>query len=249
MASLLVFGGTTEGREVAAFLDKLSISYFYSTKTPVKFTGKAKHIVGDMNASAIKRFCNREKITTIINASHPFAKILDENIIQNTSGIRLIRFERKHIKRVATPLVKYTPDFSAMIAFLERLKPSLTLALTGVQTINKLKSYWEKYPTYFRILDRLYSIEFAKKHGFPTAQILFGTPQKLADEIVLFQKIKPDVILTKESGYNGNLHIKIVAATACKIPIFILEKPPISDRYEKVSDSEMLYQCLNGRTS
>ena len=248
MGALLVFGGTTEGRAVASFLDEACIPYFYSTKTPVKFTGKGTHIVGDMDAQEIQSFCTSTKITTIINASHPFATKLDENIRSVTKAIKLIRFQRAQMQRAKAPLVKYVRDFEAMIQLLKSIQPDVTLALTGVQTIEKLKLHWEKHPTYFRILDRSYSKKIAQKNGFPAERILLGTPQKLSEEIALINQLKPAVILTKESGYNGGLHIKIQAATACKTPIFILEKPLALKRYEKVSDCKNLYQILNGRT-
>ena len=242
--SILVFGGTTEGKQVAKYLDELNIQYFYSTKTKVPFLGKGIPIHGELTTKKIDEFCHKEKISCIINASHPFAEQLHQTVLAIQTQIPLIRFERSFTEKVQHPLVHYVNSFEEAISLFEEKKFKSLLALSGVQTIIKLKPYWENHLTWFRILDRDSSREIARKSGFPSDKLLYGYPQDEEEEIHLFKNLEPSVVLTKESGINGKLDQKIAAALAVKIPIVVLSKPELSERYILINSLDELTGLL-----
>jgi len=237
---ILVFGGTTEGRQVAEILDKLRIPYYYTTKTKINFTGKGNYIYGAMTTSAIEFFCKKNKIIQIINASHPFAVQLHGAVADISIDIELIKFQREFTERISHPLVHYVDSFDDALFYFKKQKHKSLLALSGVQTISKLQAFWKDYPTWFRILDRDSSTMIATKANFPKKNLLFGYPQSQKEEMKLFDAISPDVIFTKESGRNGKLEEKIAAAIAMDIPIVILKKPKISNRYLCINTKEAL---------
>lgn len=228
---LLVFGGTTEGKQVAKTLDEQGFEYFYSTKTKVAFTGKGKAIYGALTTLDIECFCKKHTITHIINASHPFAEVLHKTISSINLDLPLIRFKRQFPPHTQHPLIQYSSNFDEAIQHFKKQKYDSLLALSGVQTITKLKPYWIKNKTWFRILDKPLSRKIAEKEQFPSEHLLFGFPQNTPEEIKLFKTINPSVILTKESGTNGKLEAKIEAAIATQIPLLILKKPLLSKRY------------------
>ncbi|CAM1343221.1 precorrin-6A/cobalt-precorrin-6A reductase [Tenacibaculum amylolyticum] len=228
---ILVFGGTTEGKQVASFLDEVGLLYYYSTKTKVPFTGKGIPIDGALTKEALEQFCSERKITHIVNASHPFAEVLHTTVASIVTNIPLIRFEREFTPRVAHELVTYVNSFEEAISYFQEKEYCSLLALSGVQTIAKLSNYWKNNKAWFRILDRDSSRAVAKKANFPSSQLLYGYPQNKAEEVLLLKNITPDVIFTKESGVNGKLDQKISAAITTQIPIVILKKPLLSNRY------------------
>lgn len=228
---ILVFGGTTEGKQVASFFDEVGLRYYYSTKTKVPFTGKGTPIYGALTKDVLEQFCLNNKITHIVNASHPFAEVLHTTVASIGIDIPIIRFEREFTSRVAHKLVTYVNSFEEAISYFQQKEYHLLLALSGVQTIAKLSAYWEKNETWFRILDRDSSRTVAKKANFPSSQLLYGYPQNEEEEILLLKKIRPAVIFTKESGINGKLDQKISAAIKTETPIVILKKPLLSNRY------------------
>ena len=118
------------------------------------------------------------------------------------------------------------------------------MVLTGVQSIPHLSSYWQIHTCWFRILNRDYSIDFAARHNFPAQNLLFGLPQEKEEEIQLFNKLKPEVILTKESGLNGKLDAKIQAAITCNIPIFIIKKPELSASFKTARNLKDLLNLI-----
>ncbi|MBG6130275.1 cobalt-precorrin-5B (C1)-methyltransferase/precorrin-6A/cobalt-precorrin-6A reductase [Aquimarina sp. EL_43] len=241
---ILVFGGTTEGKKVAKILDELEYPYYYSTKTKVDYEGKGIPIDGVMTTSLLENFCKKHEITHIINASHPFAVQLHQMIADISIALPLIRFQRQFSPRILDQNVSYVDSFEEAIRYFNKNKYSSLLALSGVQTIAKLRSYWKNHLTWFRILDRDSSRAIADEAGFPKTKLLFGYPQSKTAEMELFTKLSPDIIFTKESGSNGKLEEKIAAAQALHIPIVILKKPKISNRYLCIDTKAALIEMI-----
>ncbi|WP_100925207.1 precorrin-6A/cobalt-precorrin-6A reductase [Tenacibaculum sp. SZ-18] len=241
---ILVFGGTTEGKQVASFLDEACIPYYYSTKTKVSFKGKGIPINGALTKHELEQFCIANNIKCIVNASHPFAEILHDTVASIENDIPIIRFEREFTARVKHKLVTYTNSYEESLCEFNKRQYKSILALSGVQTITRLKSYWENNKSWFRILDRDVSRSIAKKANYPSSQLLFGYPQNVEEEINLYKELKPDIIFTKESGVNGKLDQKISAALKTHIPIVILKKPLVSNRYLCINSIEELNQTI-----
>lgn len=241
---ILVFGGTTEGKQVAKILDKLGYPYYYSTKTKIEYTGKGVYIHGPMTDSVLEAFCLEHKITYIINASHPFAVQLHQMIANLSLEIPLLRFQREFSPRIVSKKVFYVDDYEKAILHFNKNRYNVLLALSGVQTISKLKPYWKENTTWFRILDRDTSKAIAASAGFPNTNLLFGYPQSKEAEINLFRKLSVDAVFTKESGNNGKLEEKIEAAQFLDIPIIILKKPKISNRYLCIDTAKELAETL-----
>lgn len=243
---ILVFGGTTEGKQVAKILDELEYPYYYSTKTKVEYKGKGIYVYGAMTTSFLESFCVQKKITHIVNASHPFAIELHKTVSDISVAIPLIRFQRKFSPRVIDPKVFYVDSFEEAIQHFNKNKYNSLVALSGVQTIIKLEPYWKNHPAWFRILDRDSSRAIATEAGFPATNLLFGYPQSKEEEIHLFTKLSPDVVFTKESGSNGRLEEKIEAALFLEIPMVILKRPKISNRYICIDTKEELSKMISG---
>lgn len=229
---VLVFGGTTEGRKVANVLESMGVEYIYSTKTQIDFneTFLCTYRFGAFAKDQLVDFCKQNNIKIIIHASHPFAALLHETIYEAalTLSIPVVRFEREYLARVENDLVKYVSSYEEAIEFLFHKEINSLLALTGVQSIEKMKPYWERHKAIFRILPRQSSLNMAKQAGFPVEWLLLDMPsENIEEEVRIINENKIDGILTKESGESGFLSTKINAALKTKVPIIIIEKPPL----------------------
>ena len=228
---ILIFGGTTEGRICATVCEEAQQAYYYSTKTEhqeidLKY---GIHITGGLSDKEIITFCNQKSIQLVIDAAHPFAEILHENIDNATVklNIPVIRYERIFPPR-ANDLI-WLKSFQEALTYLERQNIDRLLALTGVNTIIKLKPYWKKHHTWFRILDRADSKALAMQAGYPLDQLVYY--QKGADDKILMEELAPQAIITKESGESGGFQEKIQAARDLNIPILVVERPSLSTRF------------------
>ena len=228
---ILVFGGTTEGRIAVETLDEGTGHYFYSTRGDLQKIECAhgKHINGAMTQSDMADFCRSKAIRLIIDAAHPFASSLHSTVdkVSRELCIPVIRFERRY------PSVDYEntvwcDSFDKAIKEMEEVGIERLLALTGVQTIKKLKPYWTMHETWFRILKRDESFEIATQEGFPTNRLAYYDDLSVES---LIQTIHPDAILTKESGETGGFLEKIEAAERHEIKVFVVKRPKLSDNF------------------
>jgi precorrin-6x reductase len=246
---ILVFGGTTEGKKIAKFLERETLPYFYSTKTEIEFDkGQfGSYRFGAFSVAELIAFCQEKKIDTIIHASHPFAEILHQTIAEASSFLSLtvIRFERQYpIKSVSEDVI-YVKSYAEAIAYLNAEKTQSLLALTGVQTIEKLEQYWKKNNTYFRILPRESSLAIAEKAGFPKENLILEFPSDdLNYEIELLKKYNCQAVITKESGESGFLSTKIEAAKICNIPIVIIERVMLPNSFLIASNEADLFNFM-----
>ena len=82
---ILVFGGTTEGRNAVEVLEEAGKPYYYSTKTGEQnITLHHGHrIDGALDEEAMQAFCREKDIRLIVDAAHPFASQL-HSILQET---------------------------------------------------------------------------------------------------------------------------------------------------------------------
>jgi len=195
----------------------------------------------------MQTFIQERKINLIFNCSHPFATELHQTIAQVAVAqqIDVIRLERQYTDRLNHNLVQYVDDYSDALKALELHTSKTLLALSGVQSIPKLKDFWATSPTYFRILDRDESKNIASDNNFPADQLILGLSDgTLTSEINTIKQKNIEVILTKESGESGGLSVKTNAALTCGIPIIILKKPTIPVSFQLVHDTNELKQVL-----
>lgn len=228
---ILVLGGTTEGRIAVQTLDEAGKLYYYSTKGPAQkiLCRCGIHIAGALNETKMNEFCKNNNIQLIVDAAHPFAVNLHQTavVVARCLNIPIIRFERLFAPR--DPSVMWCENYEDAISKLIYDGRKRLLALTGVQTIKILKPYWNQknIDCYFRILDRIESINMAKEDGFMEDNLLFY--KKDSDECMLFAAIKPDSILIKESGSSSNYEKKIEVAKKLSIPIYVIKRPALPE--------------------
>ena len=238
---ILVFGGTTEGKKTAALLENKAQPFLYSTKTKIDFKkgqfGQYRYGVLDVNS--LKELILDLNITTIIYASLPFAKKLTETIHQLCKELQVPVWyiQREYEKRSGNALVHYVKSYHEAIGVLESLKIKRLLALTGVQSINRMSVFWKKTTTYFRILDRDSSLAMAIESGIDEKYLIKSFPSStVEEESRVIDEYQCEAILTKESGKSGYLDVKVNTAIHKNIPIVIIEKPIVPLLFNVVTD-------------
>ena len=232
---ILILGGTTEGRTAVKVADEAGKPYFYSTKGEWQEI-VCKHgtrITGGMNTEEMKSFCRENDIRLLVDAAHPFASQLHRTVDETGRVLNLpvIRFERNYPPR--TDDIIWCEDYADAIRQLGKAEINDLLALTGVQTIGKLRPYWEKHTCRFRVLEREESIGLAMKQGFDASQLVFYHAGE--SESILLEKLHPQAILTKESGESGGFPEKVKAAQTANIPVFAIKRPPLPKHFITVT--------------
>ena len=212
---ILVFGGTTEGRKAVEVLEEAGKVYYYSTKTGEQdiTLHHGQRINGALDVEAIQAFCCEHEIRLIVDAAHPFASQLHENIAQVSvsQNIPVIRYERIYPPR--DPEMEWIDNYSQIPTDIHTL-----LATTGVQSISHLK-WLEKLgiKVIYRILNRESSIHLAHEQGATDDQLCFYP-----------QTADAEAVLMKESGESGGFNEKVKEAKEKSMRIIVLKRPQLS---------------------
>jgi hypothetical protein len=144
--------------------------------------------------------------------------------------------------------VEYCHDYADAVERLRRESPRRLLALTGVNSIARLKEYWLEHPTIFRILNRAESLAVADDAGFPRAYLIYyredGELPSMEEEKDLMQHLGCDALLTKQSGGQGGFEAKVSAALQLDMKVFVIEAPRLPDTWQVVTGRHGLRRAI-----
>ena len=226
---VLVFGGTTEGRRAVEVLEEAGTPFYYSTRGREQAVSlvNGRRMAGAMDVEAIEGFCREHNIRLVVDAAHPFAEQLHHNLWQaaQQTGIPLVRYER--IYPPHTDDITWCRDYEEAVSKMQQQGIGRLLALTGVQTIGRLRRFWQQDECWMRILDREQSREIARREGFPEDHLVYYSDEDDQTR-QLIEHIRPQAILTKESGLSGGFCEKVEAAKAAGVKVFVVERPYIN---------------------
>ena len=222
---ILVFGGTTEGRKAVETLEEAGSLYYYSTRSDGQQVELLNGIrlEGELDVPKMIAICREHDIRLIIDAAHPFAEELHRNLLflAKHIGAPIIRYERIYPEHDSDLI--WCKDYEEAIRQLEARGITRLLALTGVNTIGRLRPYWEKHEDcWFRILNRRASKYVAMANRFPEERLVYYQTDGTKELIEAFH---PQAIITKESGLSGGFEEKVAVAREAGISVFVVERP------------------------
>ena len=240
---ILVIGGTTEGRIAAQTLDAAGTPFFYSTKGDLQQVElyNGERLCGAMDIAGMTGFCRENDIKLLVDAAHPFASGVHSTIYGASKelGIKVVRYERSFGE--GNHEIIWCKDYREAEEKLAADGITSLLALTGVNTIPKLKGYWSKEGNEcrFRVLDREESRKLAEEAGFPPDKLLFFRDDLLNGEVegvLQMEKefvgsVAPQAIITKESGESGYFNEKVEAALACGVKVYAVRRPALPQEF------------------
>ena len=240
---ILILGGTTEGRLAVRVADAAGSPYWYSTRGDLQQVEcrNGTHISGAMDEAAMAAFCVEHGIRLLVDAAHPFATELHRTVaaVAESLDIPVVRVERSY--PAEDPDIRWCDSYDDAVSQLVNDGVGRLLALTGVQTIGRLKPYWDKHDCWFRILRRDESLQKAVREGFPQERLVYYEEDGEAE---LIARLRPQAILTKESGESGGFSEKVAAARAAGIPVYAVRRPALPASFETVTGEHGLRKAI-----
>lgn len=241
---ILIFGGTTEGRLAAEVADKAGKPFLYSTLEAGQKIASAHAVMlhGALDAAAIEQLCRQKGVRLIVDAAHPFAGVLHKEIHKaaTEAGIPVVRLERNYPPR--NPRAVWCKDWEEALRKLEESRVERLLVLTGVKSIARMRDYRQKHPeTIFRILDRESSRRIAAEQGVGEHNLVYYGRETDPE---LLQRLRPEAIITKESGESGGFEEKLEAAFALGIAVFVIERPALPEPAATVNGRHGLRRAI-----
>ena len=235
-----ILSGTSDGPVIANRLLELNYSVFASVLTykagQAYIENPKLHIItGKLNnKDQIINFIKKNKIKCVVDATHPFAVIISENlnIACREINIPLLLFERKSLTNTTNNFF-YIDDLKD-INNVDLNNKNILLAI-GSRLLNNTANYYTncKANVYTRVLPTYESITKAFGSCIKNSNIAILEPSK-KNESTLEKKLcdfwEIDYVLCRESGsYSQKNWENIVSGS--KMKLFLVKRPKVKNYY------------------
>lgn len=224
--------------------------YYYSTKSGMQQVTMlhGRRLEGAMDAGQMKEFCREHAVRLIVDAAHPFAENLHRTIAE--VGLPVIRLQRSFGEELDG--IEYCDSFAEVVKLLSDNPPRLLLALSGANTITKLRDYWQQHPTMFRILDRKESRDLAEREGLSANQLIYYKEELCSTKVLptveeekdTMRELGCDAIITKESGETGGFGAKVQAALSLGLRVIVVRHPQLPAEWTYVNGRHGLRRAI-----
>ncbi|MET7572102.1 cobalt-precorrin-6A reductase [Streptomyces sp. NPDC005492] len=232
---ILILGGTTEARELAAELAlrrpevRVTTSLAGRVSRPGALAGDVR-IGGFGGAEGLAEWLREHHVDAVVDATHPFAESITANAARAaaTTGLPAVVLRRPGWRPGPgddwRPVASLSEAADALPGLGHRIL--LTTGRLGLAA--------------FAHLDRLHfvvrSVEPPEPPMPPDAELLLARgPFTLTDETALLREHRIDVIVTKDSG-GAATAAKLTAARETGIPVVVVRRPPLPDGVSAVPD-------------
>jgi precorrin-6Y C5,15-methyltransferase (decarboxylating) len=234
MKQILIFSGTAEGRSLAELLCKkgipctVCVATEYGEQVMEKLEGLTVR-QGRMTAEEMKNFITEGDFLVVVDATHPFATVVSENIIESMkdSQVPYLRLKRNMNNRLEPERDIYFFDSNETCAkALEDTEGNILLT-TGSKELEIYSRSEKLRPRlYVRVLPGLESIALCYENGITGKQILaIQGPFSVELNEAIIKQYDIRCMVTKESGNNGGFLEKIQAAQNTGIKIMVMGNP------------------------
>ncbi|MET8624111.1 cobalt-precorrin-6A reductase [Kitasatospora sp. NPDC004669] len=223
---ILILGGTTEGRALAAALapspHKVTSSLAGRVARPRLPAGEVR-IGGFGGPEGLAAWLRGERVDAVVDATHPFAAGISHNaaLAAAATDVPLLVLRRPGFTRVPGDHWHPTPSLAAAADLLPGLGRHVFLT-TGRQGIAA-----------FAHLDGVHflarSVDPPEPPLPPSFEVLLDRgPFTLDGERALLREHRIDVLVTKDSGGAATAP-KLTAARELRLPVVMVERPPVPD--------------------
>ena len=233
---ILVFGGTSEGRELSSALSDVGIIVTLSVATEFgreTAAGCGAEIVAErLDACGIAALIEESGFDHVIDATHPYAVQATENI---RSACRKTGADYYRLRRPESGIasgVTYVPDIPSAVEELKKsdAKALLTTGSKELRHFTQIDNYRERL--FVRILPMAESLKTALDLGFRGSNIIcMQGPFDAAMNAATLSMTGADIIVTKDSGDNAGFEEKVSAARALGRRVIAVSRPMHEEGY------------------
>lgn len=231
MERILVFSGTTEGNALVRELGAYPVHVYVSVATEYGETSAAvcantEVVRGRMDQEQMQTFLREKQITLVLDATHPFARIVTENIreackAEQVTYIRCLRESEAQTKGCVC-----VENIAEAVAYLEKTEGNILLT-TGskeLQEYTKLEDYRRR--CYARVLSTREAVEKSMELGFEGKHLLAmqGPFSKEMNKATIAH-VDAKYFVTKETGKAGGFPEKLEAAKESGACLVVIRKP------------------------
>lgn len=256
MKEILIFAGTTEGRKLSEHLAHAGIMHTVCVATEygqivLKEHSCMKIHQGRMDIEEISEFVKQGDFAAIVDATHPYADVVTENIkaaIQD-SDIPYLRLKRQINEKAGYDNVVTFADNESCAKSLKNIEGNILLT-TGSKELSVFCHDEDvKKRLYVRIIPGLESLTLCVNQGIFGKQIIaLQGPFTMQMNEAMLRQYNIRCLVTKSSGRAGGYIQKIEAAKKVGIPVYVIGHykedegysfNEVCDRLESICDTKI----------
>ena len=230
MCKILIFGGTTEGRQLCEECIRNNIPAYVSVTTEygaelLDKSGCVTVLTGRKNAAEMSDLIKKNAVELVIDATHPYAVEATENIKKacaecNAEYVRVKRESGRDDYGI------YFENVQSATEYLNNTSGKI-LFTTGSKELWKFSSisdFSERCAV--RVLPAEGIVSQCIQLGIkPENIIALKGPFTKNQNIAHIKKYGADFFVTKESGRNGGFEEKAAAAKECAVKLVVISRP------------------------
>lgn len=230
MNEILIFAGTTEGRKLSECLAASGIYHTICVATEYgEIVLKENPFMtvhrGRMNEDQIKGFIQNCKFEAVVDATHPYADIVTENIKTAMEGMKIpyLRLKREMDLSQKEDNVFYFESNEACANALEKMQGNILLTTGSKELVKYCVSENIKSRLFVRVLPGLESLSLCIEQGIKGKQIIaMQGPFSIEMNEAMIRQYGISCLVTKQSGASGGYFEKLAAAKKTGISVFAI---------------------------
>ena len=232
MKEILIFAGTTEGRKLSECLSKADILHTVCVATEygeiVLTENACAHVHrGRMDVEEISAFISEGQFSAVVDATHPYAQVVTENIRNAMKGMDIpyIRLKRETDDSYDYDKIRSFECNEDCAEALLQINGNILLT-TGSKELSVYCGYESiKDRLYVRVLPGLESLSLCNENGIMGKHILALQGPFTADmNEAMLRQYDISCLVTKKSGRAGGYIEKLEAAKRLDIPVYVVER-------------------------
>lgn len=247
MSEVLLFGGTTEGRKLSAYLAQAGIRHTVCVATHygeivMEENPFVKVHRGRMDWEEIRTFIDNGDFLAVVDATHPYAEEVTRNIKAAMEGMRIpfLRLQRdgfsQEYEKENGEIVRFDTN-EACAAALTHTKGNILLTTGSRELPVYCASEEMKNRLYVRILPGMESLLACTGQGIQGKRIIaMQGPFTVQMNEAVLRQYEISVLVTKESGNSGGFAEKLEAAKRAGVKTYVIGRPKEEegDSFDKV---------------
>ena len=281
MKKIVIFAGTTEGRRLSEILADAGITHTVCVATEYgeivmreqtdAETARTKEQPfvslhrGRMDREQMEEFLRNEGYEIVVDATHPYARVVTENIQSAVNTLRTteretqfpiyLRLEREiaETPEAEDPAVsiRYFESNADCAKALENTEGNILLTTGSKELATYCASGRLHDRLYVRILPGRESLELCMEQGIKGRQILaLQGPFSTEMNVAILKQYDIRHMVTKNSGRTGGYQEKLEAAKMLGIPVYVIQPAGKAwDTYSFAGICEKLEQLCDCKIS
>lgn len=230
-----ILGGTTEGKELVDFFEKNQISYFVSVATSYgrqvlpAVLAYGQVCEGRLDVLQMKSFIQEKNISLVLDATHPYAVEVSQNIIKacsfpETKSARLIRVCRGQASELEH--ASYFQTAQELAEYLQQQEGNILLT-TGSKDLAVYTAHIrDTKRIYARILPMEQSVALAREAGLRKEQLICEQgPFSIEQNQEMIRRCEARFVVSKDTGTQGGFMEKAQAARSLGSEFLVIRRP------------------------